>query len=131
MTALDTSVAIPALASWHEAHDRIRRLVSDASIPHHALLETYAVLTRLPPPRRVDTATASLVLARRFPPSSVLDPVRSDVVARLASAGIGGGATYDGIIALTAATHDEVLLTRDRRAASTYERLGVTFELLS
>ena len=50
---------------------------------------------------------------------------------RLAAAGIGGGATYDGLIALTAIEHDLELLSRDRRAARTYGALGARFQLIA
>jgi toxin FitB len=50
---------------------------------------------------------------------------------RLAAAGISGGATYDGLIALTALEHDLELLSRDRRAARTYRALGARFQLVA
>ncbi len=37
---------------------------------------------------------------------------------------------YDGYVGLTAAAHGELLLSRDRRAARTYELLSVPFELV-
>jgi predicted nucleic acid-binding protein len=49
---------------------------------------------------------------------------------RLAAAGVSGGATYDGLIALTAQEFDLELLSRDRRAARTYRALGIGFQLL-
>ena len=42
-----------------------------------------------------------------------------------------GGAAYDGVLALTAAAHRAELLTRDRRAATTHEALGVRYRLLA
>lgn len=50
---------------------------------------------------------------------------------RLAVAGVSGGATYDGLIALTAIEHDLELLSRDRRAARTYRALGARFRLIA
>jgi hypothetical protein len=47
------------------------------------------------------------------------------LVDELARLGVASGATYDALIALTAAGDGRVLLTRDRRAAATYSRLGV------
>jgi predicted nucleic acid-binding protein len=38
---------------------------------------------------------------------------------RLAAAHVSGGATYDGLIALTVLEHDLELLSLDRRAART------------
>jgi predicted nucleic acid-binding protein len=50
---------------------------------------------------------------------------------RLAAAHVSGGATCDGLIALTALEHDLELLSRDRRAARTYSALGIRFQLLT
>jgi predicted nucleic acid-binding protein len=36
-----------------------------------------------------------------------------------------GGATYDALIGLTAVRHGVALVSRDRRAAGLYQRLGV------
>ncbi len=51
---------------------------------------------------------------------------RRRLVARLAAAGVFGGSTYDGLVALEAAAHDESLLTLDVRAARAYGRVGAT-----
>ena len=48
----------------------------------------------------------------------------------LARRGIAGGAVYDGLVALAAREHGKLLATRDARARSTYEALGVAVELL-
>ena len=50
---------------------------------------------------------------------------------RLAAAGGSGGATYDGLIALTALEHDLELVSRDARAARTYRALGTHFRMLA
>lgn len=41
-----------------------------------------------------------------------------------------GGAIYDAQIAATAKHHGLVLLSRDRRAATTYDLVGVDYELI-
>lgn len=46
-------------------------------------------------------------------------------------AGIVGGAVYDLVVALSARQGGAVLLSLDRRAASTYEAAGAGYELLS
>ena len=133
MIALDTSVAIPALASWHEHHQAALSQSRGAMIPAHALLETFSVLTRLPAPHRIASPVVAELLAHRYPPQRVLVPseqVARSAVARLAAAGVHGAASYDGIIALTAATNGAELLTADRRAAGTYVTLGVPFRIL-
>ena len=67
MTGLDTSVVIAAFAPWHEAHTAARRAVTpDAVVPAHVLTETYAVLTRMPEPFRMDAATVAAYLARQW-----------------------------------------------------------------
>jgi toxin FitB len=132
--APDTSLAIAALLSDHPAH----QVASDAlatckTTIAHVAAETYSVLTRLPAPHRAEASTAAAVLAERLPSVHVTLEASShaDAPARLAAAGISGGATYDGLIALTAIEHDLELLSRDRRAARTYRTLGVRFQLLT
>ncbi|MCL4292726.1 MAG: VapC toxin family PIN domain ribonuclease, partial [Acidimicrobiia bacterium] len=63
--------------------------------------------------------------------AAVLDArsVRS-APAVLAAAGIAGGATYDGLVALAARSAGLPLATRDRRAQSTYSLLGVPVEVV-
>lgn len=134
MTAIDTSVAVAAVTRWHEAHEVSRRAAADAHIPAHALVESYAVLTRLPPPHRLSPDVASQLLLGWFPASRVLAArggLQTELVRRLAGEGIAGGATYDGLVALTAAQHGEPLVTRDERAVRTYEALGIEYRLLA
>ena len=49
---------------------------------------------------------------------------------RLHSLGVEGGATYDGLIALTAAASDATLVTLDRRALATYGLVGVDVDFV-
>jgi toxin FitB len=44
---------------------------------------------------------------------------------------VGGGASYDGLVALDARAHDQVLLTRDSRAQDIYRRLGAAFRAVA
>lgn len=134
MTAVDTSVAVAALAGWHEAHEHARRAAAAAVIPAHARLETYSVLTRLPPPHRLDPLVVSDLVSRWFPPNETLAPsarLTRSIVERCAGLGLVGGAVYDALVGLTAAEAGETLLTRDERAARTYGLVGVPFELVS
>jgi toxin FitB len=130
---LDTSVAIPLLVTSHVAHRSVSAALGDraAALAGHALHETYAVLTRLPGDARVAPADAVRLLRERFGPAAVLDArsVRS-APAVLAAAGVAGGATYDGLIALAARSTGFPLATRDRRAQSTYRLLDVSVEML-
>lgn len=92
----------------------------------HALAETYSVLTRLPGDLRVTPDDAVRLLGERFAPPLVLGTELSgripDVLGQL---GIGGGATYDALVALAAREHGADLATRDQRARATYEMVGV------
>jgi len=71
-------------------------------------------------------------LADRFPePLLVLDAeAHGRLFAELASLGIVGGAVYDALICATAREAEATLVTCDRRAAATYDRLRVSFRLL-
>jgi len=131
---LDTSVAVPLLLTSHVAHDAVDAWLGDrtAALAGHALHETYAVLTRLPGDARLAPADAVRLLSQRFRPAALLDArsARSAPTV-LAEAGVVGGATYDGLVALAARAAGLLLASRDRRAASTYRLLGVTAELVT
>lgn len=132
--AADTSLIIAALLADHPAHEAAADVLAtcDTTIAH-AAAETYSVLTRLPPPRRADAVTAATVLRERLPSTYATLDASSYATApgRLAAAGVSGGATYDGLIALTALEHDLELLTRDGRAERAYRVLGVCFQLFA
>jgi predicted nucleic acid-binding protein len=126
--ALDSSSMVAAVCSWHERHavvaaDIERRLDTRRSrlaIPAHALVEAYAVLTRLPAPHRVAPADAwALLMANFVQPAEVMaleGPAHAALLARLAAAGTGGGRTYDALIAEQAAiVGADVLLTLNPR----------------
>lgn len=133
MSAVDTSVLVPALVGWHEHHDPCRRAVIGARVPAHVMIETYSVLTRLPSPHRLTASVAhQLVTTGRRADDVLTVPPRlqRSLVTLVAELGIEGGATYDALVGLTAQHHGEVLLTRDRRATRTYELLEVGFRLV-
>ena len=132
--APDSSVAIAALWGDHPAHEiAAEALATCKTTIAHAALETYSVLTRLPPPHRADATAAAAALNERLPKTyATLDAGKcSKTPTRLAAAGVSGGATYDGLIALTALEHDLEIITRDKRAERTYRALGVPYQLLS
>lgn len=131
--ALDTSVAVPLVMRRHEAHTLVREAVRGQPpvLTFHSLIETYAVLTRLPGDARVSPADAARVLATNFGPPLPLRLSGDDALpGRLASADVAGGAAYDAVVALTALGAGALLLTRDARAISTYQRIGVDFRVL-
>jgi hypothetical protein len=124
---------VAALATWHVAHDPARSAAAGAVIPAHARLETYSVLTRMPPPHRLMPVLVAELLDRWFPPDRILVPpprLSRGVVRQCSEVGIGGGAVYDAVVGLTAAEARVTLLTGDTRAARTYRRLGIDFDLM-
>lgn len=130
----DSSIAIAAILADHEAHDVAEDALSRSEMTiAHVAAETYSVLTRLPVPRRLDAAGAAAIIDARLPRARVTLDADGHALApkRLAAARVSGGATYDGLIALTALEHDLELLTRDRRAERSYRALGVHFQLLA
>ena len=129
MTA-DTSVVIPALSRWHRQWESAAEALDGiAVLPAHVMVEAYAVLTRFPGGLAVPPEEAAAVLGSRFndEPLQLAATERRTLLSTLAEAGVGGGASYDGLVALEARAHDQILLTRDSRAQDTYRRLGVTF----
>jgi predicted nucleic acid-binding protein len=128
MKAADTSVVVAAFASWHEHHDLARSAFdSGMNIVEHCALETYSVLTRLPPPHRCSGAVVRDFLRVRFTrPFLRLDgPAYKEFLANLPEREIAGGAAYDALVAATAVYCGAELITCDRRAGSVYERYGV------
>ncbi len=132
--APDTSITIAALLVDHPAHEAAgEALAGCATTIAHVAAETYSVLTRLPPPHRTEAETAATAIEARLPSKHVTLNAsdHAGAPARLAAAGISGGATYDGLIALAALEHDLELLSRDHRAARTYRALGARFKLIA
>ena len=61
----------------------------------------------------------------------VLGPADARAVpGTLAGLGVVGGSAFDGLIALTALAGDATLVSLDQRAAATYRRCGVKFEIV-
>lgn len=124
---VDTSVAIPMVVATHAAHDAVERWRADREVAlcGHALVETFAVLTRLPGDVRVSPADAAVLISARFGPPLLLSAKAARALPnRLAALGIAGGAVYDAVVALAAREADALLATRDGRARGTYEAVG-------
>ena len=135
MIALDTSVVVALLATWHEGHRVVAAALRDEAdirLPEHVALEAYSVLTRLPPPHRLSPAPVLDFLDRRFRSEWLrLDADGHRELLRGASdLGLTGGAIYDALVGATALSAGARLLSRDRRAAPVYRALGVEHELL-
>lgn len=129
LLALDTSVAIPLLVVTHAAHRDVVRWWGgrEVVLSGHAVAETYSVLTRLPGDIRLTPEDAATLMAARFgPPLTLTGKTAANVPGLLADLGIAGGAVYDALVALPAAARGASLATRDARARSTYEAIGVT-----
>jgi predicted nucleic acid-binding protein len=130
---VDTSVAVPLVVADHEHHRAVAEAVGNKvlGLAGHAAFETFSILTRLPPPARRGPGAVARLLAQDFPATRFLsDHAASELLARLGTLGIAGGAVYDALVGAVAAQHGLTLLTRDRRAVDTYLRLDVTFALL-
>lgn len=108
--ALDSSVMVAAVCAWHERHAiaaaRVEGLLSgrdELVVPAHALVEAYAVLTRLPAPHRLAPADAWALVDANFVRWGTLAtlPGRAltKLLASLAAADVGGGRTCDALIA--------------------------------
>lgn len=134
MSALDTSVVIAAFAPWHEAHALARTAVTaETVIPAHVAAETFAVLTRMPEPFRMDATTVVEYLNRQWGGRVIAPDVQSyeSLPAIAARAGATGGATYDALVGLTAHNYGHELLSFDVRAERTYRSLGIPYRLIT
>ena len=105
----DTSCIIAAVCSWHEHHELAateidRRLARREKmiVAAPALVEAYAVLTRLPPPHRISPEAALTLLDNNFVKSVTVIALTAksyEALLRLApKKGIAGGGTYDAVI---------------------------------
>lgn len=128
---LDTSAALALVVTDHEHHVATLAALSgrDLGLAGHAAFETYSVLTRLPGAQRLSPAAAERLISANFPHTRHAEV--SDLLPRLSALRLAGGAVYDALVAAAALSHGLLLVSRDRRAAQTYQRLGVRLELLS
>lgn len=113
VVAFDTNVILAALLTWHEHHSRAFPVLQGAVsgpdrlvLPLPALIEAYAVLTRLPAAQRVPPPEALAALSGTFEQRfQIVSLDGAEGWALLASAvtrSIAGGATYDAHIAACA-----------------------------
>lgn len=133
MIAVDTSVLVAAFAAWHEAHELATAALSRRPrLPAHVLLETFSVLTRLPPPHRAPGELVDAFFEEHLRQAPLTLPASEQraLVSTAVKAGIAGGAIYDALVAATAKHAGATLLSRDRRALITYELVGVRYEML-
>jgi predicted nucleic acid-binding protein len=131
---VDTSVAVALVVTDHEQHESTTSALQDRrlGLAGPAAFETFSVLTRLPPPARRTPRAVARLLAADFPLTRYLTPgAAEDLFGRLGPLGIAGGSVYDALVGAVAAEHGITLVTRDRRALSTYRALEVDVELLA
>jgi predicted nucleic acid-binding protein len=134
MIVVDSSVAIAAFASWNTHHQAAQRILDETPrLPAHGALETYSVLTRLPPPHRAPADQVQQFLDEEFPAPWLALSVRRhrQLISELSSAAITGGAVYDALIGAVAGSHQATLVSCDRRAAATYEAVGAKVRLIT
>jgi predicted nucleic acid-binding protein len=108
----DTSCLIAAVCSWHQHHPRTRKELQlraadgeELVLAAHSLAETYAVLTRLPPPHRLRASDALAVLQANWAQTKTAHLTAAETWRGLNDAerrGITGGQTYDALIAVSA-----------------------------
>jgi predicted nucleic acid-binding protein len=132
IVALDTSVIVAGLLSWHAQHEEaaaeLIALLSGPDkivVPLHSLVEAYAVMTRLPPPNRLSPDNALALLEGSFRNSSTLIGLDGDegwnLLSELSRQSIAGGTSYDALILACARKGGaQRLLTFNRRH---FERL--------
>jgi predicted nucleic acid-binding protein len=118
---------VAAVCSWHEHHAAAaaeigRRLAHGDRLccAAHALVEAYAVLTRLPPPHRLSAADAWTLIKANFVDGATVVTLAADryadVLERASRLQIAGGRTYDVVIGECAReAKADVLLTFNRR----------------
>jgi predicted nucleic acid-binding protein len=125
--ALDTSCMVAAVCTWHERHvaaaaaieSRLER-GEQLAISASALVETYAVLTRLPAPHRLSPGDAWALIDANFVVRcrtvALTDAAYLTMLRSLAKQAVGGGRTYDAVIAECAREAEAAaLLTFNRR----------------
>jgi predicted nucleic acid-binding protein len=125
---LDTSAAIALVDPDHPFHEAVRAATRGRplGLAGHAHFETFSVLTRLPTPKRQSADDARRLIAAEFPESRFLAPAeQAALVAEFASAGVVGGAVYDGLVGAAARAHALTLVTCDVHARGSYAALGV------
>ncbi len=134
MKAVDSSVVIAAFATWHEHHALARKAMSGRPLlVAHAAVESYSVLTRLPPPHRASPSIVHAFITQRFtePFLTLSEAGYKKLLASVAAGQILGGPAYDALIAFTAAENRATLLSLDHRAIATYEAVGARVEQLA
>ena len=130
---LDTSCMVAAVSTWHEHHaasaSEINRRLSRgerlaAAAP--ALVEAYAVLTRLPAPHRLSPGDAWALVEANFVQGinvvALPGTVYLALLRRAARQGTAGGRAYDVVIAECAFEREQPRCSRSIAATSNRRR---------
>jgi predicted nucleic acid-binding protein len=136
MIAVDSSVLIAGLLSWHEFHTRassaLQTLIARRAflIPLPALIESYSVMTRLPSPHRLRPEIAYGLLHDSCDSARIASLGGGRAWAFLhecATAAIAGGRIYDATIAKVAieAGAEELLTLNPRDFESFSDRITI------
>ena len=107
---LDTSCIVALLSAGHAQHTATlkayaerRQRLEQPLIPAHALLESFAVLTRSPVPLFVSPEQARQLLVENFAEFAEIPAVSGSLgwaaIDELAARSLGGGMLYDMVIA--------------------------------
>lgn len=104
LVAADATVLVAGVIAWHERHEAARGALETALgrkalvLPAPALVETYAVLTRLPAQHRLTHADAFHLLRSNFAPARLAGARTRDqwsLLRRWSVAPLGGSDVYD------------------------------------
>lgn len=108
----DTSCLVVAACGWHEFHARKiagleQRAISgdELLIASRSLVESYAVLTRLPAPNRLSADTAMALLVENWGTAATVHLTAQETwqaLQRARSLGVFGGQVCDAVIAACA-----------------------------
>ena len=130
MIAVDSSVIIAGLLSWHQFHQRAFDALEKAIaserllVPLAALVESYSVLTRLPSPHRLRPEIAHQLLHDSFGDARVVALSTKKAwtfLGECVADGTAGGRVYDAVIAHSALEgRAEELLTFNPRDFETF-----------
>jgi len=121
----DTSCIVALLCNWHEHHDATLREMNQRAksddrilLAAHSVVETYAVLTRLPFPYRLSEQDALRLLEENFSKAPVVALSSAQywrVIKECKEKKISGGQAYDALIVASAKKGKAaVLLTWNR-----------------
>lgn len=133
----DTSCMVAAVCGWHEHHSRAAREFElrlsqeeELIVAAPALVETYAVLTRLPPPHRLSPADALALLQTNFIDGLKIIALDGksyrSLLLQAPPDGVTGGQIYDAVIAACALqAKAAALLTFNERHFLAFAKKGI------